>query len=103
MTPAFHRQTESRRPFSGEPEGIAGDIRTFGELIFDFRGRSITESIERLQWVRRGGQPTRDRLRLARPGQFGGRDYLFRSDTLQALCLEATLRRMPRRSRDRAF
>ena len=66
MTPAFHRQTESRRPFSGEPEGIAGDIRTFGELIFDFRGRSITESIERLQWVRRGGQPTRDWLRLAR-------------------------------------
>jgi hypothetical protein len=45
----------SRRPFSGEPEDIAGDIRTFAaigvhELIFDFRGRSITESIERLQW-----------------------------------------------------
>jgi len=45
----------SRRPFSCEPEDIAGDIRTFAaigvhELIFDFRGRSITESIERLQW-----------------------------------------------------
>jgi alkanesulfonate monooxygenase SsuD/methylene tetrahydromethanopterin reductase-like flavin-dependent oxidoreductase (luciferase family) len=44
----------SRRPFSGEPEEIAGDIRTFAaigvhELIFDFRGQSITESIERLQ------------------------------------------------------
>src|SRR5204862_3581739 len=44
----------SRRPFSGEPEDIAGDIRNFAaigvhELIFDFRGRSITESIERLQ------------------------------------------------------
>ena len=55
MTPAFHRQT-SRRPFSGEPEGIAGDIRTFAaigvqELIFDFCGRSITESIERPQWL----------------------------------------------------
>jgi hypothetical protein len=45
----------SRRPFSGEPEVIAGDIRTFAaigvhELIFDCRGRSITESIERLEW-----------------------------------------------------
>jgi len=45
----------SRRPFSGEPEDIAGDIRTFAaigvhELIFDCRGQSITESIERLQW-----------------------------------------------------
>jgi len=45
----------SRRPFSGEPEGIAGDIRNFAaigvhELIFDYRGQSITESIERLQW-----------------------------------------------------
>ena len=45
----------SRRPFPGEREGIAGDIRTFAaigmhELIFDFHGRSITESIERLQW-----------------------------------------------------
>ena len=44
----------SRRPFSGAPEQIAGDIRTFAgigvhELIFDFRGRSIEESIERLQ------------------------------------------------------
>jgi len=44
----------SRRPFSGNPEEIAGDIRTFAvigvhELIFDFRGQSIAESIERLQ------------------------------------------------------
>ena len=43
----------SRRPFSGNPEDIAGDIRTFAalgvhELIFDFRGQSIAESIERL-------------------------------------------------------
>jgi probable F420-dependent oxidoreductase len=45
----------SRRPFSGEPEDIASDIRTFAaigvqELIFDCRGPSITESIERLEW-----------------------------------------------------
>jgi probable F420-dependent oxidoreductase len=45
----------SRRTFSGEPEDIAGDIRAFAaigvhELIFDCRGRSIAESIERLQW-----------------------------------------------------
>jgi len=44
----------SRRPFSGDPDDIAGDIRTFAaigvhELIFDFLGQSITESIERLQ------------------------------------------------------
>lgn len=44
----------SRRPFSGAPDDIAGDIRTFAaigvhELIFDFRGQSIEESIERLQ------------------------------------------------------
>jgi len=47
----------SRRPFSGEPEQIASDIRSFAaigvqELIFDCRGQSITESIERLQWFR---------------------------------------------------
>src|SRR6185437_9565185 len=45
----------SRRPFSGEAEDIAGAIRTFEaigvhELIFDCRGQSIAESIERLQW-----------------------------------------------------
>jgi probable F420-dependent oxidoreductase len=45
----------SRRPFSGEPEQIASDIRNFAaigvhELIFDCRGQSIAESIERLQW-----------------------------------------------------
>jgi len=44
----------SRRPFSGEADEIAEDIGTFAgigvhELIFDFRGRSIAESIERLQ------------------------------------------------------
>src|SRR5271168_976722 len=44
----------SRRPFSGEPKDIADDISTFAaigvhELIFDFRGRSIPESIERLE------------------------------------------------------
>jgi hypothetical protein len=45
----------SRRPFSGNPEEIAADIRIFAaigvrELVFDCRGQSITESIERLQW-----------------------------------------------------
>jgi probable F420-dependent oxidoreductase len=45
----------SRRPFSGMPEEIAGDIRSFAaigvhELVFDCRGQSIAESIERLQW-----------------------------------------------------
>ncbi|MGH7045317.1 MAG: LLM class F420-dependent oxidoreductase [Stellaceae bacterium] len=45
----------SRRPFSGEPGQIADDIRTFAaigvhELVFDCRGRSIAESVERLQW-----------------------------------------------------
>jgi len=44
----------SRRPFSGRPAEIADDIRTFAaigvhELIFDFRGQSIAESVERLQ------------------------------------------------------
>jgi len=43
-----------RRSFSGKPEQIADDIRTFGrigvhELIFDFRGQSHSESVERLQ------------------------------------------------------
>ena len=44
----------SRRAFSGAPKDIAGDIRAFAaigvhELIFDFRGQSIAESIERLR------------------------------------------------------
>ena len=44
----------SRRPFSGDPDDIAGDISTFAtigvhELIFDFRGQSVAESTERLQ------------------------------------------------------
>ena len=44
----------SRRSFSGSAQEIAGDIRSFGkigvhELIFDFRGRTIAESIEGLQ------------------------------------------------------
>jgi probable F420-dependent oxidoreductase len=48
-------QDGSRRPFSGEAADIAFDIQTFKtigvhELIFDFRGQSIAESIERLQW-----------------------------------------------------
>ena len=43
-----------RRSFSGSPGEIADDIRSFAEigvheLIFDFRGRSINESIERLE------------------------------------------------------
>ena len=43
----------SRRLFSGRPAEIADDIRTFAaigihELIFDFRGQSIAESVERL-------------------------------------------------------
>jgi hypothetical protein len=47
------------RPFSGEPEDIAGDIRTSAEIgvhesIFDFRGRFIAESIERRQWFAAG-------------------------------------------------
>ena len=45
----------SRRLFSGAPEQTAEDIRSFAsigvdELIFDCRGQSMTESIERLQW-----------------------------------------------------
>ena len=44
----------TRRSFSGSADDIAGDIRSFAaigvhELIFDFRGSSIAESIERLQ------------------------------------------------------
>jgi probable F420-dependent oxidoreductase len=44
----------SRRSFSGTPHQIADDIRSFAkigvhELIFDFRGQSVAESIERLQ------------------------------------------------------
>jgi probable F420-dependent oxidoreductase len=45
----------SRRPFSGTPDEIAGDIQNFAtigvhELVFDCRGQSIAESVERLQW-----------------------------------------------------
>jgi probable F420-dependent oxidoreductase len=44
----------SRRSFSGQPGQIADDIRSFAaigvhELIFDFRGESLSGSIERLQ------------------------------------------------------
>ena len=44
----------SRRSFSGSPDDVAGDIRSFAaigvhELILDFRGESIAESIARLQ------------------------------------------------------
>lgn len=43
-----------RKHFSGQPDDIAGDIRAFSaigvqELIFDFRGETIADSIERLQ------------------------------------------------------
>jgi hypothetical protein len=55
MTPGSYRRTGPARTFSGEPEDIASDIRTFAaigvhELIFDCRGQSIAQSIERLQW-----------------------------------------------------
>ncbi|HLG49793.1 MAG TPA: LLM class F420-dependent oxidoreductase [Reyranella sp.] len=44
----------NRRSFTGTPEQIADDVRAFGktgvhELIFDFRGQSMAESVERLQ------------------------------------------------------
>ena len=44
----------TRRSFSGSPEDIAGDVCSFAaigvhELIFDFRGESIADSIARLQ------------------------------------------------------
>ena len=44
----------NRRSFSGSPEDIAGDICSFAaigvhELILDFRGEFIVESIARLQ------------------------------------------------------
>jgi probable F420-dependent oxidoreductase len=44
----------NRRSFAGTPEQIADDVRAFGkigvhELIFDFRGQSMAESVERLQ------------------------------------------------------
>ena len=44
----------SRRSFSGTPDEIAGDIRSFAaigvhELIFDFRGQSLAESVKGLQ------------------------------------------------------
>ena len=52
--PGIPSSDGSRRAFS-EPEQIASDIRNFAvigvhELIFDCRGQSIAESIERLQW-----------------------------------------------------
>jgi len=44
----------ARRSFSGSAAEIAGDIRSFAaigvhELIFDFRGSSLAQSIEGLQ------------------------------------------------------
>src|ERR1700730_10593660 len=53
--PGILSRDGSRRTFSGEPEDIAGDIRTFAaigvhELIFDCRGQSIAQSSGRLQW-----------------------------------------------------
>ena len=54
MTALIPDRDGNRRSFSGSPEDIAGDIRSFAaigvhELILDFRGESITESIARLQ------------------------------------------------------
>src|SRR5262249_2902848 len=44
----------TRRSFSGTPDEIAGDIRSFAaigvhELIFDCRGNALADSLERLQ------------------------------------------------------
>jgi len=44
----------SRRSFSGTAQEIAGDIRSFAaigvhELIFDFRGQSLSQSLAGLQ------------------------------------------------------
>ncbi len=44
-----------RRRFSGSAEQIAGDVRAFAaigvdELIVDFRGETLTGSVERLDW-----------------------------------------------------
>src|SRR6185437_12025731 len=44
----------NRRSFSGTPDEIAADIRGFAsigvhELIFDFRGQSVAETVEHLQ------------------------------------------------------
>jgi probable F420-dependent oxidoreductase len=44
-----------RRPFSGTAGEVAGDVRAFAaigvdELIFDFRGESVAESLERMEW-----------------------------------------------------
>ena len=54
MTAQSQIATATRRSFSGSPDDIAGDIRSFAaigvhELILDFRGESIAESIARLQ------------------------------------------------------
>ena len=50
----------ARRSFSGTPQQIAGDIRSFAgigvhELIFDFRGQSLAESLEGPAALRGGG------------------------------------------------
>ena len=44
---------EARRPFTGHPDAILGDIATFaelgvGELVFDFRTDSLSESLDRM-------------------------------------------------------
>ena len=54
MTPASRIATAPAAASPARPDDIAGDIRSFAaigvhELIFDFRGESIAESIERLQ------------------------------------------------------
>lgn len=45
-----------RRRFSGRPEDIAEDIRTYadigvGELIFDVRSEELSQTLERLAWL----------------------------------------------------
>lgn len=51
-----------RRPFSGAPAEIAADIASFAaigvhELIFDFRGETLGESVARLERFARGVMP----------------------------------------------
>ena len=45
-----------RRRFSGEPERIASDIQTYGDLgvtnlIFDVRGSDLSRILERMAWL----------------------------------------------------
>ena len=54
LSPPLPDRGGDRKSFTGAPEQIAEDIRSFAsigvhELIFDFRGSSTAESVERLQ------------------------------------------------------